>query len=160
MESEISFKELVITFKLKKNKVKEIYIKKNYLTEYNNILKYSLNINNNITWLEKVYNYVYDIKEIPKCKICGSNLSVKCIQKGYDKCLSNSCSKNKINVNNFTNIELKEWLTIDNKYGHKNNEKYFKTKYPLLYNKIIKFQKLGNWNEKLYNYINDIKKKS
>jgi len=157
-EDELSFKELVLNFKLKRNRLKEYSIRKFFPIEYINILNYSINVNSKITWLGKVYNYVNNLKEIPKCNICGNNLTVKYIQKGYSKCISASCPKNNINIDNFTKTELKEWFNVDNKCGYKSTEKYLSKHYPKLYQKILNNSNENNINflTKIYLYLFDM----
>lgn len=68
--------------------------------------------------------------------------------------IKDACIYNKIN--NMNNVELKEYLYLNNKSGFKTREKHIKNKFPDLYEKIISFSKGNNWHELLYNYVNNI----
>lgn len=70
--------------------IKEYYIKKNNISLYNIIIKFNENLNT-ITWTHKVYNYINNITEIPKCPVCGKNVKFQRFAIGYSRCCSNKC---------------------------------------------------------------------
>ena len=72
------------------NRGKEMYIQKHYPNEYNLIIHFC-EINNlvQISWLQKLYHYMYDIKGLPKC-ICGNNRRFRPKSENYKKYLMNN----------------------------------------------------------------------
>jgi len=91
------------------HKTREIHLKKNHPVEYEKIQ--SINIVNN--WYEKLYIFVHNIKEKPKCfnKCCDNYVNFKNFNFGYGKYCSTQC-KNSDDV--FKNTVKKTKL---NKYG-------------------------------------------
>ena len=69
----------------------EKYIKNKYTLLYNKIIEF--NLNKNISWLNKLYDFIYNIKENPICKNCGKELKFKNkISIGYGIYCSNKCT--------------------------------------------------------------------
>lgn len=118
------------------NRIKESFIKKHYYYEYLKIVKFSNDYNfENLKWTNKVYNYIFNIIEIPKCK-CGKNSIFKGrINKIYSKYCSNKCTafyeKDK-KLNTLKNNNLKKYNvenvfqleSIKNKIKNTNIERY------------------------------------
>ncbi len=155
----LSLRELILSFQIRSNKVKENYISKHFPNEYIEIVNYPLNLeNNNQTWLGKIYNYVNNLKEIPKCEICGTNLPIDYMRNGYSKCNSINCPRNNINVNDFIKEELREWFTTDNESGCKSTENWLGKHYPNLHKIIIENCEEANliFPAKIALYLNDL----
>jgi hypothetical protein len=91
-----------------KNK-KEIWINKNYPDFYLKVSK----IENGLSWKEKLYIYINEINEIPKC-YCGVDLNFKQWNKGYGEFCSKKCAANSPLVLN------KKKNTCLNKFGVEN----------------------------------------
>lgn len=75
---------------LNNKKYTESYIKKKYPKLYNEVIIFNQNLN--ISWLNKLYNYIYKIKG-KKCENCGEQLKFK--EKfyiGYGKYCSKKCT--------------------------------------------------------------------
>ena len=72
----------------------EKYIQKYFPFEYHNIVEFKVNKENSQTWLEKLYNYINNLEELPKCGVCGGTVKFKNIRKGYyDHCSMNCLNK-------------------------------------------------------------------
>ena len=69
----------------------EKYIQKYFPFEYHNIVEFNVNKENSQTWLEKLYNYINNLEELPKCSVCGGTVKFKNIRKGYYNHCSMSC---------------------------------------------------------------------
>jgi len=84
--------QIVIDDKLG-NRIKESHIKNNYNSEWVKIIEFSNKYNfNNLKWTQKVFNYMFDIKQIPKC-ICGNNRNFRGrLNNIYTKYCSNKCA--------------------------------------------------------------------
>ena len=112
----------------------EKYISKHFPLEYINIINYPLNIDSNQIWLPKLYNYLNNIVELPKCLHCGNISNFKSLNFGYNMFCSGNCAKKskyvndkriKTNLNNFgavsplKNKEIREKVkeTCLKKYG-------------------------------------------
>jgi len=90
-------------------KTKENHIKKNFPELYIDIINYNGN-----SWMEKLYNYVNNIKENPKCLTCGSILGIKKYNIGYANHCSVSClNKSEIHKNKTKKTWLKTY-GVDN----------------------------------------------
>jgi len=78
---------------------REHYIKKHHQKIYNNIIKFKneLEIELN-SFSQLLFHFVYDIKEIPKCKICDKNVNFYNYNRGYKIYCSRKCSMNDIEV--------------------------------------------------------------
>jgi len=99
---------------------KEKYLKKYYITVYNDIIKYS--INNKLTelkFIEKMYYYYHNITNILLCD-CGNKLNIINFNKGYSKHCSQKCTHADIDVINKTKSTLIDKYGVDN--PQKSNE--------------------------------------
>lgn len=77
------------------NRIKEICIKKYHYDDWVNINNFSTKYGfENLKWVNRVFNYMFNITEIPKC-ICGNSLNFRGrIDNIYTKYCSNKCSSN------------------------------------------------------------------
>ena len=81
---------------------RESYVINNFPKLYNNVLRFSNN--NKMLFIQKLYNYINNITEIPKCKTCNKNevsfinFSMGYLQFCSTKCVANNCDikKNKV----------------------------------------------------------------
>ena len=73
---------------------KEGYFKKIFPDFYSKIIDFNLsNINCELKFTQKIYHYIYDLKEYPKCTVCGKDiLRFKSFKSGYCSCCSIECS--------------------------------------------------------------------
>ena len=86
------------------NFFKEGYFKKVFPDFYNKIMDFHLsNFNCELKFTQKIYHYLHDMKELPKCIVCGKDIhGFKSFKSGYCSCCSIECSgksssrKNKI----------------------------------------------------------------
>ena len=92
-------------------RAKEIYFKKHYNFLYNDIKSY--NINNDLTWTEKLHRYAYNIKD-NKCYNCNNKTNFRGLIRGYNKFCNCKCMANSQNMQ-----ENRMKTLIKN-----NNEKY------------------------------------
>lgn len=125
------------------NRIKESFIKNNFIEEWENIIRFSEKYKfEEFDWKRKVYHYLYNITEVPKC-ICGNELNFRGRpDKIYAKYCSNKCSSNnniedrinslkknnikKYGVENVFQLEsVKEKIEKTNikKYGYSNPNK-------------------------------------
>jgi len=80
-------------WKIDANKTKESRIKKYKPIIYNSIIKNSLLIKENLLFTAKLFLYLNNLQEIPKCKICKKELTFKwTITKWFWKYCNNICS--------------------------------------------------------------------
>lgn len=77
---------------------------------YKEILEYNTS---KIPFKQRVFNYINNIKEIPKCIICGNNVNF--FNKTYSTYCSNKCQNSDINIINRSN--LKRVKTLQSRYG-------------------------------------------
>ena len=77
-------------------KTTENWLSKNNIDLYNNIISYSKNINFNLNFKEKIWFYFNNLKERPKCKTCGEDVSFR---NRFDKPYGDFCSLKCINEN-------------------------------------------------------------
>lgn len=83
--------EFYIDGKLIKNHIREFYIKNNHPDVYDNVLQHSEKNNIiDVPFSQKLYNYIYEIDEIPLCN-CGKKLKFKNFKKGYGFACSSTC---------------------------------------------------------------------
>ena len=100
-------------------------IKKHNFELYNEIIRFNENLNT-ITWTHKVYNYINNITEIPKCPVCGKNVKFHRFAIGYSRCCSNEChsiSKETQEKRKSTNIKI--W-GVENVFQLKETQKKIK----------------------------------
>jgi len=69
---------------------REEYLKLNYPAIYSIIIDYNSHIN--ISFTERVYQFIWEIKETPKCPSCSKPVKFKNRSIGYQKACSNRCS--------------------------------------------------------------------
>lgn len=76
------------------NFFKEGYFKKVFPDFYYKIIDFHLsNFNCEFKFAQKIYHYIYDMKELPKCIVCGKYiLGFKSFKSGYCVCCSKECS--------------------------------------------------------------------
>lgn len=103
-------KQLIITMNSRKRC--SAYIKKHYTDLYNTLI--SSNVRD-FSFSQLLYNYCYDIIEIPRCKICSSELLFKNFEKGYNKYCNKICAMNDTELIELRNKKSKD--TCLNKYG-------------------------------------------
>jgi len=99
----------------------EKYVKKYDIQLHIKITKHNLNFKN-IRWAGKVYNYINNIFENPKCPMCGNDTKFENFNKGYLKFCSAKCSANSPDTK-----ELKKLTSIKH-YGTEHpmqNKEYF-----------------------------------
>ena len=95
---DVKTKDDLKIFLLENNNVsnffKEGYFKKVFPDFYNNIIDFYLcYLNCEIKFAQKIYHYIYDLKEMPKCIVCGNEVfGFKSFRSGYCKCCSIECS--------------------------------------------------------------------
>lgn len=95
---DVKTKDDLKIFLLENNNVsnffKEGYFKKVFPDFYNNIIDFYLcYLNCEIKFSQKIYHYIYDLKEMPKCIVCGNEVfGFKSFRSGYCKCCSIECS--------------------------------------------------------------------
>ena len=150
------------------HKCRENFIFEHYPDLHKEIIDFSILNSEAKVWKERVYNYFYDVKENPKCEICGKTLHISTKHKNYPTFCSKECydkkrnfkpKKENIDISAFSKGELKEWFLCNNYGGYKTREDWLKLHYPILLDKILK-----NTNEinlklkaKIYLYIYDLK---
>ena len=123
-------RELIIYFTEENKsgyKCRESWLKKNNQSLYKNIIDYNIkcNFNPEIKFIQKIYNYIYDFVENPKCPTCNNLLKFKKnLKDGYQKYCSSKCTLTSDQVKK-TNLE---------KYG---------VEYPLQSEEIQKKIKFG-----------------
>jgi len=126
----------------------EKYVKKYNLKLYKIIE--TLNINySNLRWACKVYNYIHNITEFPKCPICNSDLKFVNFNKGYRKFCSAKCSANSPETKENKKItSLKNYDTeyptqniINKQKKEETNLKKYGTKYPIQNKEVREKQK-------------------
>jgi hypothetical protein len=123
-------------------KTRETWLKKHNNELYTKIIKYTVDLD--ILFKQRIYHYIYDLKEIPKCPTCGHELKYGgTINKGYNKFCSTKCSlsspetKAKVQQtklerygdSHYSNREKMEKTKLE-KYGDKNfnRKKAYETK--------------------------------
>ena len=127
-------------------------------------------IENGLTFPAKIAVYLNNLKETPKCVVCGNKCtyhkSMKYMFGSYcgNKCWMNSNKIKEKAVNNVPN-KIKEMSLIESIYYKNNNglrstEDYIKNSHPNDYNKIIEYSKRFDdgisWVEKIYLYLNNL----
>jgi len=105
----------LINFFIKDNKgghkSKESFLKKNYNDLYCEILNYTLHFDY-MPLNNRIWHYIYKIKEIPVCKKCGVQLKFKkSINEGYGIYCSLLCTNS--DINHINNVKI----TNNKKYG-------------------------------------------
>ncbi len=143
---------------LKGNLLQERSVKKNYPIKYELINGY---LDLDISFLQKIWHYIYKIKEVPKCKVCNNKDSnFKNLDIGYTGYCSKECMVN--------DPELKEKMkesrrkTSLNRYGVDNPNKLQNIKDKLSNTKLNKSEeekqdiqnKLKNTNLERYGVEN------
>ena len=95
--------------------IKSSFLEKNYNELFNNINQFKQVYYNEVDlkFSQLVYNYSFDIKELPKCE-CTKNTPFKSFSEGYRQFCSNKCSANS------TEKQKKIVKTCIKKYGEKN----------------------------------------
>jgi hypothetical protein len=112
----------------------EKYIKNNFPDYYDIVIDYSkLNNIEELTFKQKVYHFVYDIKNIICCKVCNKAVRFKNFTIGYHEYCSNKCvGKSEEIKNTKKENSIKKWGVdcpqkteeIKNKIIKTNIEKY------------------------------------
>ena len=92
-----------------------------YRDLYEKILEFNID---NIPFKQKVFNYINNIKEIPKCIICNKNVNFH--NKSYSTYCSNKCQNSDINIISKSNSERIK--TLQDKYGVKSTFEMQSTK--------------------------------
>lgn len=164
-------KDLILYFKTDNKdgkKSKEKWLIKNNNVLYQDIVNWTNKILDlkNIEFKRKIYHYVNDIIDIPKC-YCGNFVNFKNVNDGYSQYCSDKCVKSSVNYykkwsnttiknNSMKNGILKRNETIIKKYGSLEN-----------YNIFLKERRRQILNEKLgvdnvfqLNYVKDKSKKT
>ncbi len=129
--------EYFITDNVSGKKCNENWISKNNTELYQSIIDWCKDsILENIEFKRKVYHYIYNLKEIPKCKVCNSSVQYKRLIDGYSVYCSNKCVKNS---EEYKNKWRNSWHenNEDGKTIQKRNETLEK-KYGMNYINIIK----------------------
>ena len=111
---------------LNKNKLKENWIKKNHIVFYNNVIDFII-INNLLLekFSQKIYHYLNNMIEIPKCEYCNNEYKrFMGFDIGYDKCCSKSCSSK---YSSKVGQETRKEKTIE-KYGVEHTSQLEKVK--------------------------------
>ena len=88
---------------LNKMQLTESYFKKHFNEYYDFIISLPPQ-----KFQEKLYWYINDIKEYPKCKCCGNLVKFRCFSQGYRTYCSSKCQNSdpdKINRTKQTNLE-------------------------------------------------------
>lgn len=117
--------------------------RKNHINLYNIIIDYNTKINcNSEKWSQFIYNFINDITELPKCKICENNVNFKSFKSGYNIYCSTKCQmlckdntklriKTRLKKNNGKYIDIEKIKKSNlEKYGiewYTNREKFMKT---------------------------------
>lgn len=113
--------EFIEFYKYNKNSnlSRESYIKIKYLEIYLEILNFN-NLHQNILFKQKLFNYINNIINIPKCPVCNNNVNWVNSNNKYSTYCSNLCINKDINIKN----KIKK--TVNEKYNtdcvFKNNE--------------------------------------
>lgn len=115
MEKKLFDKQILIKYFTTDNKsgykTKESHVKLNFNGLMDEINLFNLRFED-IPFTQKLYNYLYDIVEIPKCRVCGNDLKWRNrFTEGYLKVCDRTCMKN--DTNRVDNIKQ---TTIE-KYG-------------------------------------------
>lgn len=144
-------------------KCNEKWLKKNYPEIFNEIIEYSGNLE--IPFNQRVFHYIHNITDIPKCLNCGDNVRFSYRNgAGYNKYCSSACSnKSKEKIDIIKKSSFKKYGTICSLQNSDVREKSEKTK-EILYNnkefrnidKAKKTKKIKYGNE---NYNNPKKTK-
>jgi very-short-patch-repair endonuclease len=71
----------------------EKYVIKYDVSSYDKIIEFNLSFNN-ISWANKVFNYINKIIKLPKCSMCNNNVKFISYKNGYRKFCSTKCSNN------------------------------------------------------------------
>lgn len=147
------------------HKTRENYVKKNFPELYSEIIKYPLN-NEDYKFNQKLYNYLYEIKEIPKCLTCGKEIKWRGVfTEGYKEYCNLKCGgkgtkridnirktvKEKYGVDSISQLDDVKTKIIKNNRKKHGVDHVFQTK---------KFQqKAKNTNKKKYGFEFPIKSK-
>ncbi len=92
-------------------KTRENHVKKNFSNIYNEIVDYPLN-SDEMMFNQKLYNYLYDIIEIPKCLTCEKEIKWRGVfTEGYKEYCNLQCGgKGSKRIDNIKK-------TVKSKYG-------------------------------------------
>lgn len=72
---------------------KESYFKKVFPLFYQNIIEYhDKYYDEDFVFSQKIYNYIFDIKELPRCPVCNNVVGFKTFKYGYLKYCSYKCA--------------------------------------------------------------------
>jgi len=123
---------------LNRNKLRESWVKNNLSELYLCVVSYELP--NDIThFSQKMYHYIHDINDYPKCKYCGlDNKRYQSFSTGYTEFCSKSCSLAFVRPK----LEKKRRENTIEKYGVEHTSMLKSTK-----------ERQKNTNEKLYGYV-------
>lgn len=142
----------------KSNLIKSLISDKQKFTEINDFIKFG-------NFKQRLYHYIKDIKEAPKCLICSS--SVNWVDKDfrYRETCSNKCS-GKLNLYRNSPKESTHPIlkTKEEYYNYfisgkiQTTEKTISKHYPEILEKI-KYLNIDKFSEKLYCYLKDIEHK-
>lgn len=129
-------------------KTKESWLKNNQPELYSTILKYSENIQQDITFKEKIYFYFHNLTHRPKCICCGGEIKFR---NRFDKPYGDFCSITCAN-NSKDELVKRQKETFNRKYG---------VDFYTQHNEFIKKQKetkLKKYGDENYNNIEKVKK--
>ena len=113
--NDILYKLIFPNNKYNSSHIKENFIKENFPDLYNEI--------KGDYFKENLYCKLYDIKEIPKCPVCGNKLHLRSFIKGFRKFCSNKCiglyQRNDLDFSNKISKtrKLKSTLFLSKKYN-------------------------------------------
>jgi hypothetical protein len=125
-------KSLIIYFSIGNNsgkKSREYWLKENNFILYSKIINFCLENNlDNISFKQKIYHFVYNLKTIPVCLTCGKEVKYLRFKSGYQKHCCEFCANNsKISKEKWKksynenkqnhNIKNKRDATVIKKYG-------------------------------------------
>lgn len=93
----VNTKEQLYTFLLEQNSsnsyFKESFFKKQFPVFYNEVIKYhNSHYDIDFKFSQKLYNYIFNIDVLPKCKTCNCEIHSMTFSKGYGKYCSYECS--------------------------------------------------------------------
>ena len=94
-------------------KTNEKWLSNNEPELYSKIIEYSKNIQNEISFKEKIYFYFHKLKERPKCVSCSNEIKFR---NRFDKPYGDFCSLNCAN-NSKEELVNRQKKTFNKKYG-------------------------------------------
>jgi len=98
-----------------------VQLKNNYINIYNDIITYNKNFNGDIiSFAQQKYNYINDIINHPRCKVCSKKVRFQDFKHGYKKFCSNKCAgiyKKNLSKEDKNKILKKRQETCLTKYG-------------------------------------------